>query len=554
MARAIVWLVSVAWASLAAAQPPPARDNPPVVGAAIIRGRVTDAGSERPLPRVEIRAVSGPLRVNKAAVTDADGRYEIRELPAGKFTVTALKANYVRAAYGQSRPLGPGQPVEVANGATVARIDFVLQHTGVITGRIVDEYGDPAIDTQVTPMRYAFVNGERRLQPAGMGSSTNDLGEYRVYGLAPGQYLLGAVLRNGAFGSFGASTEDRSAYVPTYYPGTGNTSEAQRLTVAPGQTITGINLTLLPVTAARVSGVVLDSQGRPLAGGFVNLMPRNGPMPFGPAGNGPVTANGEFRIDGVAPGDYTIRATPQGFSGPNDDFAMQDISVNGDVTDLQLTVTKGSVLRGRLAFEPGSAAPPAPTVFRITAMAPGGPMGPAGNATAKDDGTFEIKSRGGHLNIRLAAGPGGGDWRLKRVLVGDADVIDTGLDVPPNATVDNLVLELTTKRAEIAAGVSDGSGAAVRDCVVVLFARDPSRWVPQTRYFAVGRPDAEAVFHSQPPAGDYFVVAFADTETNLGIFADPEILMQLRDRATPVSLPEGDVTKVQLKLVEPPVY
>lgn len=554
MARAIAWLVSVAWASLAAAQPPPPRDNPAAVGAAVIRGRVTAAGSEQALPHVEVRAVSGPLRVNKAVLTDADGRYEISELPAGKFTVTAFKSNYVRAAYGQRRPLGPGQPIDVADRAAVSRIDFVLQRTGVITGRIVDEYGDPAIDATVTPMRYAFINGERRLQPAGMGASTNDLGEYRVYGLAPGQYLLGAVLRTGSAVSFGSSTEDRSAYVPTYYPGTGNTSEAQRLTVAPGQTITGINLTLLPVTAARVSGIVLDSQGRPLAGGFVNLMARNGPMPFGIGGNGPITANGEFRIDGVAPGDYTIRATPQGFVGPNDDFAIEDISVNGDVTDLQLTVTKSSVLRGRLAFEPGSVAPPALTAFRITAISPPGLMGPAAGATAKEDGTFEIKSRGGHVIIRLAVGPGIGDWRLKRVLVGDADVIDTGLDVPPNATIDNMLLELTTKRAEIAASVSDGAGAPVRDCVVVLFARDPSRWVPQTRYFAVGRPDAEAVFHSRPPAGDYFVVAFEDTETNIGLFADPEILMQLRDRATPVSLPEGDVTKVQLGLVVPPVY
>src|SRR5438132_1071278 len=170
---------------LAALAQAPARDvpAPAAVGTAIIRGRVLAAGAhERPLSRVEVRAVCASLKVNKAALTDGNGRYE---------------------------------------------------------------FGEPVVGAQVMPMRYAVVNGERRMQPSGQSGTSDDLGEYRIYGLAPGQYFIAAAFRT--FGSGEAS--DRAAYAPTYYPGTANTAEAQKMTVAAGQTIGGVNMTLLPAVA-----------------------------------------------------------------------------------------------------------------------------------------------------------------------------------------------------------------------------------------------------------------------------------------------------------------
>src|SRR5206468_581645 len=138
----------------------------------------------------------GPLLINKAVLTDAGGRYEIDGLPAGRYTVSFTRANYVRATYGQRRPLGPGAAIEIANGQIVSRVDAVLLRTGVITGRIVDELGDPITGVQVMPMRWAFINGERRLQSSGMSAATNDLGEYRLFGITPGQYFVSATLNN----------------------------------------------------------------------------------------------------------------------------------------------------------------------------------------------------------------------------------------------------------------------------------------------------------------------------------------------------------------------
>src|SRR4051812_12979434 len=218
--RAIV-LAAVALAGVGPSAQAPARDTPAPTGTAVIRGRVIAAAGQRPLARVEVRAAADALHVNKVVLTDANGRYEIADLAAGRYIVSTNKPNYVRAAYGERRPLGPGTPIGVTADQVVARIDFALQRTAAITGRVVDEFGDPAPNVMVTPMRHIYVNGERRLQQSGPGASTNDLGEYRVYGLTPGRYFVSATLRPM---NFSDDAGDRTAYLPTLYPGTGNPS------------------------------------------------------------------------------------------------------------------------------------------------------------------------------------------------------------------------------------------------------------------------------------------------------------------------------------------
>jgi hypothetical protein len=391
------------------------------------------------------------------------------------------------------------------------------------------------------PMRWAFVNGERRLQPSGMSAMTNDIGEYRLFGIVPGQYFISATLQNAVSGD----TTDRASYAPTYYPGTGNAAEAQRLTVLPGQTLTGINLTLLPVLASRISGVALTGQGRPMANVF--LTHRAG-MWF--AGNAPVRPDGTFTLAGVPPGDYRLRASASVF-GVSEETATADVTVSGgDVTGVQLVGVKASTLRGRVVFEPGDVKPPALSAVRIlvTSSRMGG-----SDASPKDDATFELKAAAGRPQIRATVF-GTGDWSLKRVLTADGiDVIDTGLDIPANGTVEGLVVEMTSRRNELSGTVVDAAGARVRDCVVVVFAQDAQRWATQTRYFGVSRPDQDGLFKMRVPAGDYYAAAFEQPDTSVSL-NDPEILQQLRDRAITFSIGDGEKQKVEVPLGQPPVY
>lgn len=534
----------------ALAQPPPrdapARDTPPPAsGTGVIRGRVLVAGADRPLSRVEVRAFCTPLKVNKAVLTDGNGRYEIADLPAGRYTVSFSRANYVRASYGQRRPLGPGAPIEIANGQTVTRIDALLQRTGVVSGRILDEFGDPMTGVWVMPMRYMFVNGERRMQPSGAGGMTNDVGEYRIHGLSPGRYFVSATFRNYRAND----TNDRSTYAPTYYPGTGNAAEAQRLTIAAGQTIPAVNMTLLPVAAVHVSGVAVDGLGRPLAGASVNIAERSFSGMFG--GGAQVEPDGTFTISGVPPGNYTVRAY---LRASPEVVATADVTVSSaDVKDLQIVAVKPSSLRGRVVFDAGAAKRPTPAAVRLNVVRSNVPGTMQGIDTPKEDWTFEIKTAAGHILMRPGVF-GTGDWRLKRVLTADGvDVTDAGLEVPANANVDGLVIELTARYAEISGTVVDAAGASVRDCVVVVFAQDQGRWTPGTRYFGVGRPDTEDVFHVRIPAGDYYAAAF-ELEDPAVSLNDPDILQQLRDRATRVSIDEAGKKTLALTLGEPPVY
>ena len=149
-------------------------------------------------------ASSAPeLREPRSTVTDLSGRYEIADLPAGRYTVTASRAGFVTISHGQTRPNEMGRPVELGDGQTVERINFSLPRGAAITGRIVDEYGEPVAGASVQPMQMRFVNG--RLQPAMAGGGpmlgamfqTPDTGEFRVWGLAPGEYLLQASLSGG---------------------------------------------------------------------------------------------------------------------------------------------------------------------------------------------------------------------------------------------------------------------------------------------------------------------------------------------------------------------
>ena len=112
-----------------------------------------------------------------------------------RYRLYVSKAGYVSLEYGQARPFEAGKPLDIASGQTLEKIDFSLPRGSVITGRITDEFGDPVTDVQVQAMRYQFANGERQLANAGRVSTTDDLGQFRIFGLMPGDYVVRASLR-----------------------------------------------------------------------------------------------------------------------------------------------------------------------------------------------------------------------------------------------------------------------------------------------------------------------------------------------------------------------
>jgi hypothetical protein len=253
----------------------------------------------------------------------------------------------------------------------------------------------------------------------------------------------------------------------------------------------------------------------------------------------PLGPDGTFTINGVTPGDFILRV-----SGRADgESANAPVSVNGmEVSGLQLVTAPPSVLRGRIVFEPGATPLKASDVHLNASN--NAPSISNVNVKVHEDLTFEIKLAAGHFLIRTPnPGP---KWRLNRVLAAGVDITDTGIDVPPNATISNIVVEMTHHVSELSGQVVDANGQPVRDCYVIVFAQDATRWTAQTRHVAVGRPAADETFRVLVPAGDYFVFATADVEP--GEWMDPAYLAQIRDRATAVSIRLDEKKAIALEL------
>ena len=246
----------------------PPRDNvQPATGTARITGRVVSAETGAPIRRAQIRITSRDARTNRDVTTDSDGRFELLTLPAGRYRLYVTKAGYVSLEYGQARPFEAGKPLDIADGQSLEKIDFSLPRGSVITGRVTDEFGDPITDVQVQAMRYQFTNGERQLVNAGRVATTDDLGQYRIFGLMPGDYVVRASLRTNpnATPTGPNAAEGPLGYPGTYYPGVADVAQAQTVTVSLGQELSSVAFPLVPARLARISGTVMNSEGRPLS-------------------------------------------------------------------------------------------------------------------------------------------------------------------------------------------------------------------------------------------------------------------------------------------------
>jgi len=220
------------------------------------------------------------------------------------------------------------------------------------------------------------------------------------------------------------------------------------------------------------------------------------------------------------------------------------------MADPTLVAVGASTLRGRFVFEPGDTAVPSPSTVRVTAPQMSSAIPMSASTTAKPDLTFEMKSLQGRVMIRA---PFSSDWRLKRVALNGTDITDTGLLVPPNATIEGIVVELTSHFGKAAVRVLDDGGVPIRDCMVVVFPRDRALWSGQSRFVAGGRPNLDGAYQPRLPAGEYFVAAFQD-DSPTGLWNDPDVLAQLSETAVAITIADDSTKAVDVKLGVAPVY
>lgn len=536
----------------------PARDTaPPKTGTSRIRGRVVAVESGQPVRRAVVRLTSPDFREAKSTSTDTDGRYEFRELPAGRYSLTASKSGFLLQSYGARRPEEAGRPLDLADQQLAERVDFSLLRGGVITGRVVDEFGEPVVGANVQPMRVTIVNGQRREFGAGQPSTTPDTGEFRIWGLAPGEYLVMVNPQRGGF--MDSSSDDRTGYPATYYPGTSNATEAQPIQIVAAQTASGVDIILSPTRTAIISGTTLDSKGQPLRRGNVMLNPRspNGAF-FGMTMGGPIKPDGTFSISNVPPGDYTVRANaPMSGPGLPPETLMANVTVTGeDITGLVLTPTKSVKITGHITLDPrGTWLEPA--AIRPQAM-PRNPepmmMMGIGQPTVNDDFTFELPTMPAAVFVRVfPTGPGSTPWTVKSIQYDGREVIDSGIDLSDGHDVSGVEIVLTNRQQIVSGAVSNAKGQPVLDATVIFFSQDSERWSGQTRFLGQGRPDQNGRYSVRTlPAGEYFAVA-VETTNMAERGANPQAFFEdLSRTAVRVTIREGETKTLDLKLADRP--
>lgn len=557
------------------------RNQQAKTGTAVIRGRVVAMDTGGAIRRAQVRLSGSDVGV-KSALTDGNGRYEFKELPAGRVTLNVSKGGFVNMQYGQTRPFEPGRPIELSDGQVMEKVDIALPRGSVVSGRVVDEFGEPVTDAMVTAMRMSFTNGRKRLVPAGRIGQTNDLGQFRIYGLPPGDYYVTATYRDlgsfamdfgmGAPNGSGSGSMPTSGYAPTYYPGTPSPTDAQRVSVSVGQEMTGVDISLLPVKLARVTGQATSSDGRPLSGAMIMLMPasRDGGF-FMPGGTTRTNASGQFTLNGIAPGDYSLQVRSTGpmmidagggammFSMSTDangsaprrepEFANVPLAVNGeDLSGVVVMTTHGAKARGRVVFEGGSR-PDGTAQIRVmspSADAEGGPSIGSGMGQVRDDGQFDLSGLVGSHLIRPTSLPNG--WLLRSVLLNGVDITDTGYEFKPGEDVEGLEVLLTQRTTEVDGTVSNSQNQPLKDYTVVVFSTDEAKWtMPMTRWAQSARPDQEGRFRIKNlPAGSYYAVAVEYVAQ--GEWNDPDWLTRMRERATTFKVTEGSGTSLNLTL------
>jgi protocatechuate 3,4-dioxygenase beta subunit len=264
------------------------------------------------------------------------------------------------------------QEVEVSGSGEPTPVEVVLQRGAVIAGRVVDASGEPVMNAHVTALRpgratagdappaFAASAGRMpRFVPAGPGVPTNDLGEFRLHSLAPGEYVVQASPRPDMGGPPLAS--GGTAAVATYHPGSTSPDGAQPVTVAAGQAVSDVTIRLVQSPVYEVSGVVVDEAGQPVADALVRLTPADPTMlmpTFSMPGLGHTDASGAFAFSRVQPGAYTVLAVapvlvahdpsaPRGMAGSGGSmfFSSSGIEVSGPPAMVTTETRDGRTVR-----------------------------------------------------------------------------------------------------------------------------------------------------------------------------------------------------------------
>jgi hypothetical protein len=390
---------------------------------------------------------------------------------------------------------------------------------------------------------------------------TNDDGEYRLYGLPAGDYLVRVVVPSsyGAGEAPAPGTRPVPGYAQVFYPATSDPAVAQVVLVAPGEERPDIDISVVNSSSVTVSGRVLSAAGQPLANARVVM------TPDGPFGYGTTTdSDGRFAFGGVPAGSFTLwaRTLPAGVGPAIDDrgpaeWGTTSIAAAGaDVTDVAIGMQPSMTAAGRVVFDASAGNAPVDlagihvTFVPVEAIVTGTSYVLAVPATTDASGAFVTRGlTPGSYSIDVSV-PSSIEpsrrWTIKAAVTSGRDIADVPIEIGPNEHLADVTITMTDAAPQLSGVLVDAVGRHPAGFSIVVFAADSRYWTPSSRRVRTVQPATDGSFAIALPAGTYRMAAVSALRPD--DVTDVSFLEQLVPASVRVTLEAGQRERVNLRI------
>lgn len=509
-----------------------------------IEGKAINAVDNTPLRNVEITLMGNNLEgMLRAAKSDAEGRFSFSAIPPGTYLVSISRAGFVTRK--SSRVLlTNGSMITLAEGDKIVDVTVPLWPAAVIRGKVLDATGEPVANARVSAFRTG--QGKRAARrDSSHAATTDDNGDFRLFGLPPGKYIVMATAMGEGMEPAVADSDQgkESRSVATYYPSTANSHEATPIVLRSSDEFP-LNILLTTAKTVHVRGRV---SGKPAAMTFVILMAVE---EFFFGGRAQVK-DGKFDIGGVTPGRYMLQAISmnEGEIEPRMTRQMIEVGPAGAEDVFVLLGGRGKV-SGSVSVEGGKLdlkkirlmLLPAETSEFSSGFAISGNDRDGGRVS--DDGVVQFKSVDAGRYRLMVVGNSAGieDWYTKSVRIGTQDVTYSPFDVAADANVGfQMILSADGGTIE---GVAVDDKEKPWGNVTVLSVPEAKRRQDEQSYGHASA-DQHGRFKIRGLApGEYTVFALEDRDS-ISEFHDAEILRSMESSGVKVKVEGRDHKSVQ---------
>jgi protocatechuate 3,4-dioxygenase beta subunit len=519
--------------------------KPPKEEGCSVSGIVMKMADSAPLrkARVVLRSVEDPHRI-MGAVTNADGRFALKSIQPGPYQLNVNRVGFVAAQYGQRKPDAPGAILTLHAGQDLKDLQFRLIPAGVISGKIYDDDGEPLPSVMVSAFRQVYSEGKKS-RASTMTATTNDLGEYRLYGLPPGRYFVSCVYpRWNRDGSEDESIDSQDeGYAKLYYPGTADVAKAGPITIKAGEEDSSIDILMRKVPVHQVRGNVYNQiTHKPGVGVTLILLPKTNNREWDFAPSTVQKPDGSFVIQEVLPGSYTLASfwSDDGIAYVN----RQAVDVgNVDVEGIAMTVSPGTNVSGRIVWE----GQPALEKDDLTVIphAADVPFGVRGQSKVGRDNLFTLKGLGEGTYHAAVMGMSK-DCYIKDMHYGESSVLKDGFTVT-RGEAGTLEIAVSSRGARVKGTVMDGDGLPLAGVSIVLVPELSQR--ENYQKYKTESTDQYGNFDLRGIApGDYKLFSWVEVES--GAWEDPEFLRQFEEKGQRITLQDGDDSSVKVTAIQ----